>query len=238
MFDLHGIAGLSDDGVIVYGDFLFFGGWLSRGLAHLDSSGTVDPNFYESSLTNYSEGAKISTVVQQPDGKIIVAGSFHLYAGILTTNNVVRLQTNGALDSSFDGAGAGSSGSEINAVVVHPTNGKIFLGGYFSTFAGAPRSNIAWANSDGSLDSSFAGLSGVTDYNPAISALAIQPDGKILVAGSSAPSTVLPLQPCSPESRLDDRSLIPDSAGHQRAGLHNTRPTRRKDHDRGRFPGD
>lgn len=100
-------------------------------------------------------------------------------------NNVVRLETNGARDTTFDSAAAaGPSAFNIRAVLLRPSDDKIFLGGYFSTFGGESRTNLAWVNPDGSLDAALDGLSGVTDYAPQIYALATQPDGKILVGGS------------------------------------------------------
>jgi uncharacterized delta-60 repeat protein len=183
MFDVDGIFGQSDDRVIVYGNFAFLSSIYSHVMRRLTASGATDFGFAGTSLANYGDRPRISTIAQQPDGKLIVAGSFHVFGTVLTAHNVVRLETNGAWDSSFDGAGPGPSASEIAAVVVHPSTGKIFLGGSFSTFAGAPRNNIAWANSDGSLDNTFAGLPGVTDYNPAISVLGTQSDGKILAGG-------------------------------------------------------
>ena len=101
----------------------------------------------------------------------------------MVANNIVRLESNGARDASFDSVAAGPSSYNVSAVPVRPSDGKIFAGGYFSTYGGVPRNNMAWVNSDGSVDSVFTGLSGATDYAPQIYALATQADGKILVGG-------------------------------------------------------
>jgi uncharacterized delta-60 repeat protein len=121
-------------------------------------------------------------VAQQPNGQFIVGGDFHSL-GASTVNNVVRLDSNGARDASFNATGAGPSAESVNTVAVRPSDGKILFGGNFSTYGGQFRNNIALANADGSVDNSFAGLAGVTDYNPNIWTLATQPDGKIIMTG-------------------------------------------------------
>src|SRR6185369_8192742 len=67
-------------------------------------------------------------------------------------------------------------------------NGKIFIGGYFSQYDGAPRNCIARLNTDGTLDGSFdpgTGFSQKGSGGPAfVRAIAIQSDGKILVGGN------------------------------------------------------
>ena len=67
--------------------------------------------------------------------------------------------------------------------MVRPSDGDILVGGSFSAYAGASRNNLAWINSDGSLDPRLAGLGGAIDGFPQIYALAVQPDGKIVVGG-------------------------------------------------------
>ena len=163
---------------------------LLTGLSRLDDSGRMirtgvngefDAGFVpEEFLTgNYGE---VFSVVQQADGKLLVGGAFHRVGGI-TANNIVRLETNGLRDATFSGSGGGLSGFQVNALLLHPSNGKIFAGGYFSTFGNAVRNNVAWMGSDGVVDGTFDGLAGVADYQPQIYALAVQPDGKILAGG-------------------------------------------------------
>ena len=131
---------------------------------------------------NYDDFATISSVAQQPNGKLMVGGAFHSLGGV-AANNVVRLETTGARDAGFDAAAAGPLASYVMTILVRPSDGDIFVGGYFSTYMGAARHNLAWANSDGSLDNRFNGLGGAADGYPEIFALAPQPDGKIVVGG-------------------------------------------------------
>ena len=146
------------------------------------TTGIVDSGFSTEEFEWYGYDALIWDMTQQPDGKLIAIGDFHS-AGAATANNVARLETNGDLDPSFSATGAGPSAEQINTVLVRPSDGKIFLGGDFSTFGGQVRHNIAWANPDGSVDNTFAGLSGATEYGPNIWTLATQADGKVVMTG-------------------------------------------------------
>lgn len=69
----------------------------------------------------------------------------------------------------------------VYSLAVQP-DGKILVGGYFTAVGGQTRLNLARLNPDGSLDTGFnSGASGGTDST--VYALAVQPNGKILVGG-------------------------------------------------------
>ena len=148
----------------------------------LSSSGSVDSGFNTGEFKWYANDATIFAVTEQANGQLIVGGDFHSL-GNTTANNVARLDPNGARDTTFNATGAGPSEESVGTVAIRPTDGKILFGGNFSTYGGELRNNIALANTDGSVDNSFAGLAGVTDYNPNIWALALQPDGKTIMTG-------------------------------------------------------
>lgn len=144
-------------------------------------------------------GCYASAVAIQADGKIVAAGQ--------TRNNsntdfaLVRYNQNGSLDTTFDGDGIvttdfwGSSDylDTINALVIQP-DGKIIAAGY--THAGGPIGfALARYNSDGSLDPTFDGDGKVITYFTQVSSIssfaydvALQPDGKIIAAGSMFPN--------------------------------------------------
>ena len=84
-----------------------------------------------------------------------------------------------ALSSAF-GSGEGING-EVLAAVVQP-DGKILIGGRFSAVNGIARGNIARLNEDGTLDRAFA-EGPAQGVNGQVNALAIQPDGGIIVGG-------------------------------------------------------
>ena len=85
----------------------------------------------------------------------------------------------GTLDTSFLATGAGASHTVWSIAV--QSNGKVLIGGYFTTYNGTARGSIARLNSDGSLDTGFlatgAGADGV------VLSVVVQSDGKVLIGG-------------------------------------------------------
>jgi uncharacterized delta-60 repeat protein len=79
------------------------------------------------------------------------------------------------------GGGQGVNG-RVLAVAVQ-ADGKILLAGQFSAVNGVPRGNFARLNPDGTLDQQFA-ASPVAGVNGTLNALAIRPDGSIVVGGT------------------------------------------------------
>ncbi len=84
----------------------------------------------------------------------------------------------GALDIDF-AAGAGANNTVYSLAV--QGDGKILIGGAFTTYNGTSRGCIARLNSDGSLDTSFAAGAGA---NGVVYSIVPQSSGKILIAGS------------------------------------------------------
>jgi uncharacterized delta-60 repeat protein len=110
----------------------------------------------------------------QSDGKVVLTSG---PAGIL------RLHRDGSVDSSFD-IQMGPDGS-LSSLLAQP-DGKVLIGGYFANVNGIPRIGLARLNTDGSLDSFDIGS---TKFEPSeagvnyVTAVALQGDGKVVVAG-------------------------------------------------------
>jgi len=150
----------SDGKVIIGGDF---------GIARLNPDGRRDTNFL-AVVDHY-----VNSVVIQPDGKVLIAGQFATVDGTSRTN-VARLNSNGTLDNSFV---VGTDDRVFRMAL--QSDGKVLLGGLFLSVNGEPRSHIARLNSNGTVDTSF--LNGQTGADEPVVALALQPDGRILVGG-------------------------------------------------------
>lgn len=136
-------------------------------LIRLESDGRLDTTF------NPAPNNAVFALAVQPDGKILVGGSFTLL-GETDRARLARLNSNGTVDTTFT---ATPSGTVSTALLQQ--DGKILFGGSFATVGGLIRTNLARVNSDGSLDGSFnAGANGP------VSALALQADGKVLAGGS------------------------------------------------------
>ncbi|MFQ5588357.1 MAG: delta-60 repeat domain-containing protein, partial [Nitrospiria bacterium] len=161
-------------------------------VARYNANGTLDAVFGTGGIvkTPIGLGSFADTVRLQTDGKIVVAGSSENAAGFDFA--VVRYNTNGTLDTTFDADGIVtteiSTGHDFAKAVQIQGDGKIVVAG--TTFPGGGPEQFALAryNSDGSLDTSF-GVNGVATTSFANGgqafALQIQSDGKILAGGFS-----------------------------------------------------
>ncbi len=142
-----------------------------------EPAGTIDTVFAPTAGANgpiFAVAPQMTAGVA--DGRLVIAGDF-TEVNQVVRNGIARLLTNGTLDTTFD-PGPGANGS-IRSTVVQP-DGKVLIGGFFDEVLGTNRSRIARLNPDGSHDSFFNPGAGAD--NP-VYAMALQPDGRILVAG-------------------------------------------------------
>jgi len=144
-------------------------------IARLNADGTTDTSF--SCILN---GAVYALAIQ-PDGKIVVGGSFTTANGA-NRHNIARLNPDGSLDAAFQNGLTGVTGN-VRCVQIQG-NGKILIGGVFSYVNGAYHAGVARLNTDGSTDIGFTSSPGAN--NATVYALQIQSDGDILMAGSFA----------------------------------------------------
>jgi uncharacterized delta-60 repeat protein len=169
--EVHNIV-VQPDSKILSGRFSNVSGLPRANLARLDAKGNVDASFVPAR-------ARAFDFLLQPDGKIIINGE----AGL------ERLNTDGSLDPTFTSPLV-SNGS--NAVGVYAlalaADGKIYIGGQFDSVGGLTRHDVARLNPNGTVDSTFADIQTTwtqTPLNsPIVRDLAVQPDGKLLVAGN------------------------------------------------------
>jgi len=129
--------------------------------------------------TANGNGGTVYAVVEQPDGKAVIAGSFNSFDSN-PYNRIVRLLSNGYQDPTFLAAPNSGANDVINAMALQP-NGKIIIGGNFTAFNSANRYHIARLNSDGSVDSTFNPGSGV---NGPVLSVALQTNGQIVIGGN------------------------------------------------------
>ncbi|WP_299824409.1 T9SS type A sorting domain-containing protein [uncultured Pontibacter sp.] len=170
---VRAIAIQQDDKVLVGGDFTNYNWTLQNRLSRLNSDGTLDNSFEIGSGFNGS----VKSILLQQDRKIIIAGKFTIYNGS-TFNKIIRLNDNGTLDNSFK-IYAGFD-NDVEVAVLQP-DGKVILGGNFTSYNGTNCNRIVRLNTDGSLDQTFNVGSG---FSSTVSAIALQPDGKVIVGGS------------------------------------------------------
>ena len=158
--------------------------------------GGLDPSFGTGGrvVTDFNLSTDIANAVAlQADGKIIVGGFTY-------TNNdfsgedfaIARYNPDGSLDASFGNNGRVTTdfpglAAEVSAIVVQPDGKILVAGAAFPLFTFLGNFELARYNPDGSLDAGFGDGGIVTTVFPhgsAASALALQPDGKIVAAGT------------------------------------------------------
>ena len=167
---------------------VFFLGGFTAISRHL-SDGAIDVSYGQN---GYSLPIQItsSAALMQPDGKIVLAG------GVIMNGNpdiaVARVNTDGTLDNSFAGDGIQNTDIAMDTegasdLALQPDGKIVVVGQAAGDFA------VVRYNSDGSVDNSFSGdgieLTNFGGPDESARGVAIQPDGKIVVAGNAVAGT-------------------------------------------------
>jgi len=121
--------------VLVGGDFTSVNGSAHTNLARLNTNGTLDTSFNPAAGTDYA----VNSIVVQTDGKVLLGGFFTQVNG-RGRNCIARLNADGTLDTGFD---PGSGADAVIYSVALQADGKVLIGGGFTSFNGTPRGGIA-----------------------------------------------------------------------------------------------
>ncbi|WP_052257138.1 T9SS type A sorting domain-containing protein [Flavobacterium sp. AED] len=190
---ISSVSFFSDQKILVSGS-LGVNKKLGNYIVKINTDGTKDTSF-----SNISKGffnTVVNTVVQITDGKILVGGNFHAYNGS-KCYGFTRLNYDGSVDSTltygglngFEDNSSNKTNSNIGEITaIEPvSNGKVYIGGRFSTYNGQKANRLVRINVDGTNDSTFNVGEGI-DYGYSspgiIKDLLALPDGSVLVAGA------------------------------------------------------
>ena len=159
-------------------------------------NGTPDTSFGSAGkvITAFSNrDDAVNAAVLQPDGKLVLVGSCN--NGTTTDVCALRYEINGTLDASFGSGGklitvVGSGNSDASAVALQP-DGKLLISAQCVTVSKNDFCTLRY-NANGTPDASF-GTSGtlvtsVSTGNDFVTAMTLQPDGKLILAGHCAVS--------------------------------------------------
>jgi len=155
-----------DGKILVGGQFGTYNGVNCASLIRLNSNGSIDPTF---TFPNYAY-SWVSRVLIQPDGKILVEGLFGYAFTDPTNRHLIRLNSNGTLDSTFTSGYTGPTGpipsvSYSNVITLQnmalQSDGKIIIVGAFTNYNGTSTKNIIRLFSNGQIDSTFNTSTGV-----------------------------------------------------------------------------
>ena len=162
--------------ILIAGSFSAIGGNAAYArIARLNSDGSVDSTFTPPTLD-----VSCMDVTVVSSGKIYIAGGFSLVNGT-ARHFLARLNSNGSLDTTFQDPNLVFSGGNARSVI-EDANGKVWVGGLFSTAgtANLARGNLARFNSDGTLDTTFGDP--MLDNN--VTRMVMDANGKLIVSGA------------------------------------------------------
>ncbi len=166
-------------------------------VVRLTATGALDTSFGVNGFTYtdvFGNGFdRAQDLLVQPDGKIVAAGTWDDPGSDASQFAVVRYNANGSLDATFDGDGrrriALNTESSCLGVAIQ-SDGKLVLAGYTLVATNDYDFGVARLNTDGSLDNTFDGngvLSTGIGGNDFAGSVAIQANGRIVVAGGNQP---------------------------------------------------
>ena len=172
-FAINSAAVQSDGKVLLVGEFTTYHGISSNRVARLHPDGSIHNTFHPGA------DQRVFAVAVQSDGKFLVGGLFSSFHGFARAR-IARVNVNGTLDDTFNSGLDAASFHEVRSIVVQ-SDGKILIGGVFSSYSGMPRSGIARLNGNGTLDTTFNPGTGA---NSDVYSVALQSDRKVLIAGA------------------------------------------------------
>lgn len=130
--------GLEPDGrIVIGGDFYFVNGHARTNIARLNADGTTDLSFNARITAPWDR--PVTCLARTPEGKWLAGGHFAVADGY-PRNNFLRLNSDGLLDESF--RPTVDPNEWVSSIVLQP-DGRIIIGGHFTSVDGVPRSRIA-----------------------------------------------------------------------------------------------
>ncbi len=138
--------------------------------------GGIDHDFY---VAEGLQGA-VNAIAIQPDGRVLIGGVFGNFDGASPPErvNLARLNEDGSLDATF----AVVVNNAVNAIALQP-DGRIVIGGDFTSVGGVPRNRVARLNADGSLDALFLNAP-ASGFNGEVNSVLVDGSGRIVVGGA------------------------------------------------------
>lgn len=149
---VFGILKTTNNQLVIWGNFFNYNAQNRRALVRLNVDGTlVTPNPYASLPANFISPDKI---IEQPNGKLLVTGTFNYFVGSIGYSGLLRLNSNGSIDNNFrvgtgfrtlNGAGFDAVFSNMvdDAILVE---NKLLVCGGFTDFNGVLRNRVARIN--------------------------------------------------------------------------------------------
>jgi uncharacterized delta-60 repeat protein len=169
----------TDGKYLVLSDAVRAGGSSANRLLRLLADGTSPDLAFQTNVSGLQADCRSFTLM--PNGQVLLVSDGALTLGNVTRQRLLRLNADGTADATFD-AGSGAGFFNFYAVAAQ-TDGKVLITGNFTAFNGTTAGRLVRLNTDGSLDTAFQTALG-TGFSLQTAGIAIQADGKIVVAGA------------------------------------------------------
>ncbi|MEZ5424585.1 MAG: hypothetical protein R2682_16000, partial [Pyrinomonadaceae bacterium] len=147
---LEELAQQSDGKIIMTGGFTGYGGVTIQGVLRMNQDGAIDTGF---NTGGAGVNGSVAAGALQPDGKIVIGGSFSQYNGA-ATQPIIRLLSNGVLDGSFAPPSLPMETNYIESIAIQ-SDGMVVAAGAFN-YAGGRMKPAIRLNTFGSLDAGYA----------------------------------------------------------------------------------
>jgi uncharacterized delta-60 repeat protein len=165
---------IQDDGkILIGGDIFSYAGIPTPYFLRLNSNGSLDTSFNMGTGFSY----EVSNILVQSDGKILAFGYFNSYNGVEVPGSIIRLNSDGSVDTSFNP----NQEIEYGTSAAIQEDGKIIVT-MQSTYPAPHLETLLRLNSDGSVDTSFN--IEASGFNSEVGTIIMLDNGKILIAGN------------------------------------------------------
>ena len=161
---------LEDDSIVVIDNG-------TNGIIKFPVNGSASPS------ASMSTNGTVTAIRKTPDNKIFAIGAFSTVGGV-STSRMVKLNSDLTKDTGFVISGGLTGGTTVNSGLEIESDGKIIIGGGFTTVNGSARSFITKQYQDGVATGAFVAswvpTTVVTAFNSVYARTGLQSDGKML----------------------------------------------------------
>jgi len=162
----------TDGKYLIVGNFTQYSGTTANRIIKLNTDGSIDNTF--DSGTRFNNGTQ--STIEPVSGKYLIGGFFTQYSGA-TANRIIRLNSDGTIDNTFD-SGTGFNNGVYNVTLT--SDNKYLITGIFTQYSGVTANRIIKLNTDGTIDNTF---NTDTGFNGAVYSVALTSDNGFLIGG-------------------------------------------------------
>jgi uncharacterized delta-60 repeat protein len=168
-------------GIYVGGNFTSYSSQTNNRIIKLSSGGTKDVTFDNTTGFN----GNVRNIKIDSSDKLYVIGEFSTYKGSSNTR-MIKLNADGSKDTSFDNTTSGGFSTNNNSLmsgIEIDSDGRIYVGGTFTTYRGVFESSMIKLNTDGTKDTNFQNIGSIVGNGQVVRAIRLDSAGNIIICG-------------------------------------------------------